>query len=152
LKKTIITALLFITPQLSMAAGLANDMQVCQGLIDFIDGKLVSPPEKYAASDVKKIRQGLAAYNEYIQSEIVTPELLAFTGGNMAKANAMQKQVNKYKATLASQFEARYPQNRLFTDQAVAVNHCAKKSAPSGHALEALKTALNTMVTLAKLN
>jgi hypothetical protein len=135
-----------------MAAGLINDMQSCQGLIDFIDSKLDSAPAKYEKGDVKKVRKGLDGYNQYIQREIVEPGLLKFNGGDEAKAGAMQKQVDAYKQTLVKQYEARYPQNRLFTDHAVAVNNCAKKAVPSGQDLEALKVALNTMVELAKMN
>ena len=66
-------------------------MQSCQGLIDFLDNKLASAPEKYAKSDVDNVRKGLEGYNQYIQSDIVTPGLLKFNGGDATKADAMQK-------------------------------------------------------------
>ena len=50
------------------------------------------------------------------------------------------------------QLDTRYPQNRLFSDYAIAINNCAKKSVPSGQELEDLKAALNTMLKLAELN
>jgi len=145
-------ALLLLIPQLSMAAGLINDMQSCQGLIEFIDKKLDSAPSKYEKSHVKKVRKGLEGYNQYIQREIVWPGLLQFNGGDKTKANDMQKQIEAYKQTLVKQLDARYPQNRLFTDQAIAVNNCAKKAVPSGQELEGLKEALTIMVELAKMN
>lgn len=151
LKKFMMMALLFIVPQLSMAAGLINDMQSCQGLIDFVDNKLDSAPAKYAKEDVKKVRRGLKGYNQYIQREIVSPGLLQFNGGDQAKATGMQKQVDAYKQTLVKQFKVRYPQNRLFTDQAIAINNCAKKAVPTGQELEGLKEALNIMIELAKM-
>ena len=64
----------------------------------------------------------------------------------------MQEQVDTYKKTLVKQLEDRYQQNRLFTDQAIAVNNCAKKAVPSGQELEELKEALNMMVKLAKIS
>lgn len=147
-----IVGLLLIFSKSPMAAGLINDMQSCQALIDFVDNKLDSGPSNYDKGDVKKVRTGLESYNQYIQREIVSPGLLQFNNGDKAKANQMQKQIDTYKKTLVKQFEARYPQNRLFTDQAIAVNNCAKKAVPSGQELEELKEALNLMVKLAKIS
>lgn len=152
MKKLVLAVLLCVASPFSVAAGLINQMQSCQGLIDFLDAKLESAPAKYALSDVAKVRKGLAGYNQYIQNEIVTPGLLQFNGGDQTKANVMQQQVDAYKQTLVKQLQARYPQNRLFTDHAVAVNDCAKKAVPQGAALDDLRDALNIMVTLAKMN
>jgi len=147
-----IVSLLLIFSKSPMAAGLINDMQSCQALINFVDNKLDSVPSNYDKGDVKKVRTGLESYNQYIQREIVSPGLLQFNNGDKAKANQMQKQIDTYKKTLVKQLEARYPQNRLFTDQAIAVNNCAKKAVPSGQELEELKEALNLMVKLAKIS
>lgn len=150
MKKITLVALLCASSQLSLAAPSINDMQSCQGLLDFIDQKL-NTTAQYPASDISNVRKGLKSYNQYIQSTIVSPGLLQYSGGDSAKADALQQQVNAYKQTLVDGFNARYPQQRLFTDQAVAVSNCAKKAVPSGQALEDLKLALNTMVTLAKM-
>ena len=64
----------------------------------------------------------------------------------------MQKQVDAYKSTLVKSFKTRYTANRIYTDQAIAVNNCAKKAVPAGQALEDLKEALNLMVKLAQMN
>ena len=135
-----------------MAAGLINEMQSCQALIDFVDIKLDSAPSNYDKDDVKKVRKGLGSYNQYIQREIVSPGLLEFNSGDEDKANQMQQQVDTYKTSLVKQLEARYPKNRLFTDHAIAINNCANKSVPSGGELEELKEALNLMVKLAKIS
>lgn len=135
----------------ALSAPSINDMQSCQGLLDFVDQKLASAPAKYPADQVTAIRTGLSDYNHYIQTDIVSPGLLAFNGGDTAKAAAMQTQVDAYKATIVNGLTARYPANRLYTDQAIAINNCAKKAVPSGQALDNLKVALNTMVALAKL-
>lgn len=55
-------------------------MQSCQRLIDFINSKLDSAPTNYDDADVKIIRSGLNAYNNYIQQEIVSLGLLKFNG------------------------------------------------------------------------
>lgn len=146
------TCLTFSFTLPALAAPSINDMQGCQGLLDFVDGKLSSAPSKYPVSDVKAIRLGLKQYNNYIQKEIVSPGLIKFNGGDLSKANAMQKQVDAYKLTLVNAYNTRYHQNRLFIDHAVAVNNCAKKAVPSGLALENLKFALQTMIKLAKMN
>lgn len=152
MKKIMILVLFSMTSSLSIAAGLINEMQSCQGLIAFIDGKLNSAPSKYSEADVVKVRTGLQAYSQYIQREIVTPGLLQAAGGDQIRANEFQKNVDTYKSTIVKKFETQYPQNRLFNDQAIGINNCAKKAVPSGQELEALKLALNIMVELAKLN
>jgi hypothetical protein len=151
MKKMMIIVMFFLSLELSMAAGLINDMQSCQGLIKFIDNKMDSAPSKYNKDEVSKVRKGLEGYNQYIQAKIVTPGLLKFNHGDKIKANAMQKQVDAFKATVVTTYEKRYPQNRLYYDHAIALNNCAKKAVPSGQKLEDLKTALNTMVKLSKL-
>jgi len=152
LRTIIFSILAFSFSQTSIAAPSINDMQTCQGLLDFIDTKLNSAPAKYPAADVAKVKKGLKGYNQYIQAKIVTPGLLKFNGGDRTKANAMQKQVDAYKLSLVKGYQQRYPQNRLFTDHAIGVNNCAKKAVPAGQALTDLKIALNTMVNLAKMN
>jgi len=149
-KATVLIGLLAMAGQ-SYAAPSINDMQSCQALIDFIDGKLSSAPAAYPASDVKLVRSGLEKYNVYIQDEIVSPGLLDFNGGDAAKAKAMQGQVDAYKATLVAGYNNRYKSPGLFTDHAVAVNECAKKAVPKGQALEDLKVSLETMVKLAQI-
>lgn len=152
MKKILIIGLLLIFSKSSMAAGLINEMQSCQALIEFIDNKLDLAPSTYEQDDVNKVRKGLGTYNQYIQRQIVSPGLLQFNGGDKDKANQMQKQVDTYKQTLVKQLEARYPKNRLFTDHAIAVNNCAKQAVPSGGELDELKEALNLMVKLAKIS
>ncbi len=152
MKKILIIGLLLIVSKSPLAAGLINEMQYCQALINFVDNKLDLAPSNYDQEDVKKIRKGLGTYNQYIQRQIVSPGLLQFNGGDKDKANQMQKQVDTYKQTLAKQLEARYPKNRLFMDHAIAVNNCAKKTVPSGGELAQLKEALNLMVKLAKIS
>ena len=143
-------AVIFSAP--AIAAPSINDMQSCQGVLDFVSQKLDSAPSNYPAADVSAVQKGLAQYDDYIQQTIVTPGLVNFNGGDSAKADVMQKQVDAYKATLVTGFNKRYPESRLYMDHAVMVNDCAKKAVPSGQALENLKTTLNTIIKLAKMN
>lgn len=129
-----------------------NDMQGCQALLEFVDYKMDTAPKKYAKADVKTVKTGLAVYNDYIQSDIVTPGLLAYTGGDSAKAGELQSQVDNYKKTVIAQYKRRYPQDRVFMDHAVSINNCAKQAVPSGAELEALKSSLETLVRLAQMN
>ena len=151
LKKFTITFILLVISSQLIAAPLVNDMQACQGMISFIEAKLESASSKFEAEDVKTIRKGLEGYDQYIQQEIITPGLLKFNGGDEAKANLMQTQVDGYKKTLVKSLQVRYPQNRLFYDHVVAVNNCSKKAVPSGQALEDLKVAFATLVKLTKI-
>ncbi|GLS90188.1 hypothetical protein GCM10007916_12550 [Psychromonas marina] len=152
MKKILIIGLLLVVSKSSLAAGLINEMQSCQALIEFIDNKLAVAPSNYDQEDVQKVRKGLGTYDQYIQRQIVSPGLLEFNGGDKDKANQMQTQVDTYKNTLVKQLETRYPQNRLFMDHAIAVNNCAKQAVPSGGELDELKEALNLMVKLAKIS
>ena len=151
LKTFTLALLLSAAPQISMAAPSINDMQGCQGVLDFVDKKLNPAPSKYPPSDVQNIRKGLKAYNQYIQKDIVSPGLLSFTKGDKAKAAALQKQVDDYKKTVVANLMKRYPQQRLFSDHAISINDCAKQAVPSGQALEDLKVALHTIIKLAKM-
>lgn len=150
MKKLFLITVLMMFAKSTMAAGLINDMQSCQGLIDFVNTKLDAAPASYDDADIKTVRSGLNAYNAYIQQEIVSPGLLKFNGGNQAKAEQMQKQVDTYKQSLVTQYQKRYPQNRLFTDFAMGLNNCAKKAVPAGGDLEKLKQALHTIIKLSK--
>lgn len=152
MKKMILIGLLLMTSQSSMAAGLINEMQMCQALISFVEKKLNPAPQNYDKNDVNNVLKGLAAYDQYIQRDIITPGLLQFSKGNAAKAKQLQQQINDYKKTVVKQLEARYQAKRLFTDQAVAMNNCTKKAVPKGQDLESLKVALKTMVKLAQTN
>ncbi|MEP2652148.1 MAG: hypothetical protein ABJH06_09135 [Paraglaciecola sp.] len=152
MKKLIMTGLLLIVSHSTMAVGMVNDMQLCQGVIEFVDKKLKAAPAYYDKADVKTVRKGLEAYDQYIQGEIVAPKLLKFNGGDIEKARVMQKQVDAYKMTVVNQLNTRYPQPNLFTDHAISINDCAKKAVPSGKELDKLKDALNTMVKLAQLH
>lgn len=129
-----------------------NDMQGCQAVIDFLDAKLADAPSKYDAANVKAARKGLKKYNNYIQDEIVSPGLLEFNSGDAAKAKAMQGQVDTYKAGVTAALNTQFPQQRLFMDHVVALNNCAKQAVPAGSDLEALKTGMNAMVTMARKN
>lgn len=134
----------------SFGKGSINDMQGCQAVIDFVEAKLDPKPAQYTDKEVATVLKGLKAYDNYIQTEIVGPGLLQFNGGDQAKADAMQKQVDAYKAQVKAAYDKRYPQHKLFTDHAVAINECAKKDVPKGDDLEALKASLQMMVTLAR--
>ena len=150
LSSVILSVFLGFISQSSFAA-LINDMQTCQGQIMFIGTKLDAGAAKYPADDVKKVRQGLEGYDQYIQTKIVSPGLLKFVGGDQAKADEMQTQVDAYKKNIVSRLQKRYPQPRLFADHALSLNECAKQAVPAGQALENLKVALHTMLKLANI-
>lgn len=152
LKKTILFLISTVVLSSSLFASPSlNDMQSCQGLLDFIDKKLEKAPSKYPSSDIKLIKDGLNKYNKYIQNEIITPGLANFNKGDYSKAKLMQKQVDAYKANLVKAYSKKYPQNRLYSDYAIAVNNCAKLAVPKGKALEKLKASLHTIIKLAKM-
>ncbi|KKJ78587.1 hypothetical protein WH95_00325 [Kiloniella litopenaei] len=134
--------------QPAMADPSINNMQGCQALIDFIDAKLGQT--SYDSSDVAKVQNGLGAYNSYIQNEIITPGLLKFSNGDQGKAAKLQEQVDAFKSQVVAGYNKKYPQDRIFMDHVVALNNCTQQAVPKGADLEALKTSMETMVTLAQ--
>lgn len=126
-----------------------NDVQVCQAQLEFIDSKLASI-KKYDKADVKKIRNAMSEYNEFLQTEHIKPGLLAYTGGDQAKADAFQKQIDAFKSNQITAMHKRYPQDRIFSDQAVGVNECYKKAPMGNDKTPMMKDALETMIKLAQ--
>lgn len=131
-------------------ANLINDMQSCQALNQFVINKLLSDDSPYTKQDSDNVVKGLVAYNAYIQSQIVSPGLLAFNNGDVEKAQEMQEQVDSYKEELQDSFEQRYPNNKMVSDYAITINNCAQKAVPSGQDLTSLKAALTTLLAMAQ--
>lgn len=153
MKNTI--TLLFVVTIFSMSQTVQskpsiNTMQTCQALLDFLEFKLQDVPAEYPLNKVKKVREGLIQYNEFIQKDIITPKLLQLNPGNKEKANSMQIKIDEYKAFLFDSYTKRFSTPHLVTDFAISVNNCAKEAVPSGEALENLKYAINTIVELAQ--
>lgn len=136
--------------QVSAARPSINDMQTCQGLIDFVSLKLKNLPSKYNEEDVKTVQKGLSAYNKYIQNTFVSPSLLKFSQGNKDKAEALQKQVNTYKAKVVKSYENQYPYNKISDGFVKSLNECTQKAVPTGNDLNALKTSFVKMLELIK--
>jgi len=138
--------LLAIAPAIAKPS--LNEMQTCQGLLEFITQMLTPTPAHYTPADIETVRQGLMAYNDYIQTEIITPGLLHYSEGDVDKANALQPQIDVFKESVIVALKNRYPGSHLVTDQVVAVNNCTKMAVPAGDKLAQLKDALTTMLAL----
>lgn len=132
------------------AQRLINDMQTCQGLINFLEVKLKNSDDKYNSEDIKIVLNGLDIYDNYIQKEIITPRLLKFNQNDKKKADTMQKQVDTYKESIVKAYQKRFPQNQLYMDFAVSLNNCTQKAVPSGDDLTDMKTSFNKMLELIK--
>ncbi|WP_017932061.1 hypothetical protein [Robiginitomaculum antarcticum] len=143
----LLLSMIVLAPATSARANI-NDMQGCQAMIMFVDGKLDTVKGKKA--QVKAVRKGLNAYDRFIQNTVISPGLLEFNSGDKGKASVMQGQVDAYKSGLVAQLNKRYPQGGMFTDYAASLNNCAKKAVPSGGALEDLQAALETITALAQ--
>lgn len=135
---------------ISAAKPSINEMQTCQGLIDFVALKLEDLPKKYEDNDVKIVQKGLSAYNDYIQKAFVSPGLLKFSNGNQDKANALQKQVNAYKAKVVKSYQNQYPYHKISRGFVESLNKCTQKSVPTGNDLGALKASFVKLVELIK--
>ncbi len=136
--------------QAAKAQSLINDMQACQGLLDFMQQKLAKAADQYPTQRINDIQVALKNYDDYIQENIITPGLLEFNAGNQAKTQAMQSQVDAYKYAITQGLVARDGGPDLSSNHAVSLNNCAKKAVPAGQHLEDLKAAINDIVSLAQ--
>ncbi|MBJ7536249.1 hypothetical protein [Marinomonas transparens] len=150
--KSVVSMLCLVVAPLSMAAYPSiNEAQSCQALVDFVDIKVSKIGDRYTKNDIALIRKGLSAYSAYLQEDVITPGLLSFYGGNAKKAKAMNKLFYRNKVTFMRHLNERYSDQKLITDYAYAINQCAKKSLPKGDTYWQLKSSLETIIRLAKL-
>jgi flagellar hook-associated protein FlgK len=151
---TSILVYLFITcglaNQVVMAAPPANEMQICQAVLDFVDDKLTQTSTLYAEADIDKIKKGLSLYNQYIQSEIVDPAVISFSRDDQTQIKNIQQQLSDYKTEVVQQLQARYSAVELYTDQVFAINNCIKKAMPKEEVLHILRISVTTMLALAR--
>jgi len=157
LNKNHIIASLFML-SLSTAATAAqntliNDMQGCQAYITFINDKVDSTSKKYPADELAKIKSALTIYNNYIQTEVITPGLLQLTSNNAEKAAQYQQQIDSSNDQIVKSLHANYPKDQFFIDFAISINDgCVKKSVPAKGSddYQSLETALKLIIKLAR--
>lgn len=155
ISKCKISTLIFIVISLhsfqaSAARPSINDMQTCQGLIDFVSLKLENLPKTYNKADVEVVQKGLNVYNNFIQKTFVKPGLLKFSQGDKKKAEGMQKQVDIYKVKVLKSYQNQYPYNKISQGFVKSLNECTQKAVPNGRDLTMLKTSFIKMVELMK--
>ncbi|MGR0279164.1 hypothetical protein ACUM5Y_08940 [Marinomonas dokdonensis] len=133
------------------AAPSLNEMQECQAVLDFVVGKTSDMASVYPEQDLQAVREGLVAYNDFIQQDIMTPGLLAYSNNDAEKAATLQQQIDAYKTSVTAGLSTRYSQQTLITDYAVVINGCAKKALPpSSSDVALLKRSLETIIQLAQ--
>lgn len=143
------TALGIFAASSALAKPSVNDVQQCQAVLDFTVERINSV-KKYTKADQKTVTSALNTYNAFLQSEHVDPGLLEFTKGDKAAAKEYQTQIDAYKKTLISALKSRHPQAQIFTDQAVAINNCYTAAPMGDDKTPMMKTALETIIKLAK--
>jgi len=126
-----------------------NDIQQCQAVIEFTIERVKSV-SKYDETDVKTVTSGLQSYNAFLQERHMNPGLLDFTKGDKAAAKNFQKQIDVYKAQVITALKAKHPQERIFSDQAVAINNCYSAAPMSDDKTEMMRSSLQTIIKLAK--
>lgn len=151
LTKSIIGAgLLISTATLSAHAKMSvNQAQECQAVLDFTIERVESV-KKYDEAAVKTVVKGLRAYETFMQRDHVTPGLLEFTKGDEKAAAEFQKQINAYKAQIIKGLKAKHPQDRIFTDQAVAINNCYTAAPMGDDKLQMMTDSVQGIVALAQ--
>lgn len=150
LSALILAAVTLLSFQTSAAKPSINDMQTCQGIINFVILKLEKLPSKYDKADIEVVQKGLSTYNKYIQNTFVSPSLLKFSKGNQNQANALQKQVDVYKEKVVKSYQNQYPYNKLSKGFVESLNKCTQKAVPTGDDLDTLKISFIKMLELIK--
>lgn len=146
----LIAVITLLNSQSTFAKASINDMQTCQGLIEFLKIKLKDSNEKYNTEDINNVLKGLNAYDKYIQNNIVSPDLIKFYQGDKNKANAAQKQIDIYKQSIVEKYQQRFPQKQLYMDLAISLNNCTQKAVPVGKDFDDLKISFTKLVELIK--
>ena len=126
-----------------------NDAQQCQAVLDFTIERIESV-EKYDKVNVKMVTTALREYENFLQTNHVTPGLVEFTKGDKAAAKDFQTQIDVYKGKVIQGLKVRHPQERIFTDQAVAISNCYTAAPMDAAKLEEMTAAVRMIVTLAK--
>ncbi|MEO9654071.1 hypothetical protein [Marinomonas sp.] len=128
-----------------------NEMQECQAAIDFVVDTTDKLEALYSTTELQVVREGLVSYEDFIQQEIITPGLLAYSQNDVKKVEDLQQQIDEYKRSITLRLTKHYGQERLFTDYAVMINGCAQKALPSStEDIALLKNALETIIRLAQ--
>ena len=126
-----------------------NKAQECQAVLDFTIERVESVT-KYDAENVKIVTKGLRTYEAFLQSDHVDPGLLEFTKGDKKAAADYQKQIDAYKAQIVTALKAKHPQERIFADQAVAINNCYTAAPMGDDKLKMMTESVQGLVALAK--
>lgn len=143
----ICVAVAVATPALAKPS--INDVQGCQAVVDFTIER-IGDVEKYNKTAVKSAQTTLRAYNDFLQSEHITPGLQAYAGGDTAQVKSLQTQIDAYKTNLVEAFKARHPQPRIFMDQLVAIDGCYTKAPMDAAGTEKMKAALMAVMAMAQ--
>lgn len=138
-----------VSSQTAYAKMSMNDAQGCQAVLDFTIERLEFV-EKYNKADVKMVTTALREYENFLQTNHVTPGLAEFTKGDTAAAKEFQPQIDAYKGKVVQGLKVRHPQERIFTDQAVAISNCYTAAPMDAAKLEYMTTAVKMIVTFAK--
>ncbi|MBT0586999.1 hypothetical protein [Alteromonas oceanisediminis] len=139
-----------IPSQLVEAAPSINEMQTCQGLLDYLYEKTQSTNLIYAPSDKEIIAKGLQQYDDFIQETFITPGLQSFVESTDTQVSTLQAQIDDYKVSLVEQLRLQYAEEKFVMNEVVSLNNCTKKAVPSGNALGDLKQAMERMIALVK--
>lgn len=148
-KTAAVLALTTLTALPAHAKMSVNKAQECQAVLEFTIERVKSV-KKYDKADVKTVVKGLKAYEAFLQTDLVNPGLLEFTGGDKKAAAEYQKQIDTYKAQLVTAFKAKHPQDRIFTDQAVAINNCYTAAPMGDDKLQMMTDSVQGIVALAQ--
>lgn len=141
---------LFCSTEMYAATPSINELHSCLALVEFVDTKIDKFAEHYAAADMIIVHNGLSAYRNYLQHDVITPKLLSMYGGNEAQAKLMQRLFDRQKATFFKHLNERYSERKLFTEYASAINNCRAKTRIRPEVSKPLNIALDKMIVMAR--
>lgn len=137
------TAMFAATPSI-------NELNSCLALVEFVDNKIDKFAEHYAPADMVIVHNGLSAYKNYLQHDLITPKLLSMYGGNKAQTKLMQRLFDRQKTTFFKHLNERYSERKLFTEYAAAINDCTSNARIRPEVAKPLNIALDKMMVMAR--
>ncbi|GLQ75934.1 hypothetical protein [Vibrio penaeicida] len=129
------------------SAATFKEVQDCRAHLHFlVNDRLKSSPPQYPAGEIENIRQELKKYDDFIEQTIITPAIAEASNGDTSKYKEIGEKISKNKAILTTNLKKRFPENRIYIEQVLAIDTCSKAIRLKGEAKKSLDDAVSSML------
>ncbi|WP_101111621.1 hypothetical protein [Vibrio sp. vnigr-6D03] len=138
-----------LTFQSVASAATFKEVHDCQAHLHLlVNDKLKPAPPQYPAGEIESIRQELKKYDDFIEQTIIAPALAEASSGDASKYQEIGEKISKNKVILTTNLKKRFPENRIYMEQVLAIDTCSKAIRLKGDAKKSLDNAVNSMLRL----